>query len=186
MKKFKLIALLMVAVSTVLTANADSPKMKDQEAVAVLYKTDGSGEAGTVMFKEMGKKVQVKVMITGLEPNSVHGFHVHQYGDMRAKDASSAGGHFNPDGHEHAGPMDKMRHAGDMGNITANAKGVVDTTLTFENFTLDPKSKEGVVGRSVVLHAGVDDLKSQPSGDAGSRWAAGVIGWAQPASEKKK
>ncbi len=186
MKKLQLIALMFVAMSTVLVANADKPKDKDQEAVAVLYKTDGSGKAGTVLFKEVGKKVQVKVMVSGLKPNSVHGFHVHQYGDLQSKDGSSAGGHFNPDGHQHAGPHDKMRHAGDMGNLTANAKGVVNTTLTFENFTLDPKSKEGIVGRSVVLHAGTDDLKSQPSGDAGARWAVGVVGWAQPASEKKK
>jgi Cu-Zn family superoxide dismutase len=186
MKKLRIIACLFLTLATTLTVHAkEDMKMTGSEAIAVLYKTGGGNKIGTVDFQQMGQNVQVKVHIEGLQPNSTHGFHVHQYGDLRSEDGKSAGGHFNPEGHEHAGPMTKMRHAGDMGNVKANDKGIVDVTLTFENFKLDPASKDGIIGRSVVLHAGTDDLKSQPSGDAGSRLAVGVIGYAQPAKTMK-
>jgi len=131
--------------------------------------------SGTVSFTQTAPDtVMVMVDLTGLAPNSKHGFHIHEKGDLSAPDLSSAGGHFNPAGHKHGGPDGTMSHAGDLGNITADASGNVKTEITAHGITVD-KSNTGIIGRSIVVHAKEDDLKSDPSGNSGARVAAGVI-----------
>ena len=48
----------------------------------------------------------IEAHVMGLKPNAKHGFHIHEFGDISAADGTSTGGRFNPDGHDHAGPMD--------------------------------------------------------------------------------
>ena len=86
------------------------------KAVAVLHPTGSNKVAGTVTFTEVADGVQVLAEITGLTPGN-HGFHVHEFGDCSAPDASSAGAHFNPTNKPHAGPDAPERHVGDMGNV---------------------------------------------------------------------
>jgi len=104
-----------------------------------------------------------------------HGFHVHENGDCSAPDASSAGGHFNPADHEHAGPDAERQHMGDMGNITAGEDGTARVDAEYRFLVLDPEADNSIMGKAVVVHAGADDMSSQPSGDAGARVACGVI-----------
>lgn len=148
-------------------------------AIAVLHGTEGNdGVGGTVTFEQAdGGGVALKGTITGLTPGE-HGFHVHQWGDCSAPDATSAGGHFNPTGAPHAGPDAEQHHVGDMGNITAAEDGsaTIDVTFDFLSFS-GPTS---VIGRGLIVHAGTDDLESQPSGDAGARVGCAVIGVAEP------
>src|SRR5437667_1072753 len=92
------------------------------KAIAVLHPTAGNKISGTVTFTEVADGVQVKAEITGLSPGN-HGFHVHDFGDCSAADASSAGAHFNPTSKPHAGPDATERHVGDMGNVEADASG---------------------------------------------------------------
>src|ERR1700747_1242599 len=92
------------------------------KAIAVLHPTAGNKVSGTVTFTEVADGVQVQANITGLTPGK-HGFHVHEFGDCSAADASSAGLHFNPTNQPHGGPDDQARHAGDMGNVEADASG---------------------------------------------------------------
>lgn len=148
-------------------------------AVAVLHPTQGNTVHGTVRFVQDGDKVKVTADLTGLTPNSTHGFHVHEFGDCTAPDATSAGGHYNPEGHPHAGPATETRHAGDLGNVTSDAQGNAHYEITVDNLSVCGK-KNPIVGRAVIVHAKADDLKSQPTGDAGARVACGVIGLAKP------
>jgi Cu-Zn family superoxide dismutase len=109
-----------------------------------------------------------------LEPGP-HGFHVHEFGDCSAPDGSSAGGHFAPLGSPH-GPPDAgqgERHIGDLGNIVANADGVVEQELADSVIRLD--GENSIVGKAIIVHAGADDFTTQPSGAAGERVACGVI-----------
>lgn len=130
---------------------------------------------GTVTFTQTAPDtVMVMVDLTGFQPNSTHGFHIHEKGDLSAPDLASAGPHFNPAGHKHGGPNAPMAHAGDLGNITADADGKVKTQITTHGITLD-KSNTGIVGRSILVHAKEDDLKTDPSGNSGARIAGGVI-----------
>lgn len=143
-------------------------------AVAVLVPTEGSTVRGVIRFEQGPEGVRVTGVVAGLEPGP-HGFHIHEFGDRRDPAGASAGSHYNPGGHRHGGPEDQEKHAGDLGNIEANAEGQarVDVPAPWLNL-------HHILGRSVVVHAGPDDLKSQPSGDAGGRVAVGVIGIAQP------
>jgi Cu-Zn family superoxide dismutase len=147
------------------------------EAVATLAPTKGSTASGTATFTSAGKDgVRIAVEVSGLEPGSVHGMHVHEKGDCSAPDATSAGAHFALSGQQHGSPEGTGHHAGDLGNVTANAAGKASTSLVVPDskltLTAGPSS---VIGRAVVVHAGPDDLKSQPAGNSGSRIACGVI-----------
>ncbi len=145
-------------------------------AIAVLHPTQGSQASGTVRFTQEGEdSVRVVADLTGLAPNSTHGFHIHEFGDCSSPDASSAGGHFNPGNMPHGGPDSPQHHAGDLGNVTANEQGNVHVEMTLHHVTVGSHPNP-ILGRSVILHAKADDLKSQPSGDAGGRIACGVIG----------
>lgn len=155
---------------------AQQQAASNEQAVAVIHPTAGNKVEGVVRFipAEQGK-VRVLADLHGLQPNSKHGFHIHEYGDCSAPDASSAGGHFNPEHHPHAGPNTENRHAGDFGNIQADAKGNAHLDMTVDNITIG-SGKDAILGRAVVVHGKADDLKSQPSGDAGPRIGCGVIG----------
>lgn len=142
--------------------------------VAVINPVGGSNVKGTVVFEKEGKGVRVTANIGGFEPNTKHGIHVHEFGDLGSPDASSAGGHFNPDGHDHALPETEVRHGGDLGNLSADENGHATLTLMVNNIALNA-GKKGILGRAVIVHAKEDD-GGQPTGNAGDRIAAGVIG----------
>ncbi|PYK13214.1 MAG: superoxide dismutase family protein [Verrucomicrobia bacterium] len=159
------------------TGQSQTPAKKPSaplKAVAVLHPTADSKVSGTVIFTEEADGVQVRAEITGLTPGN-HGFHVHEFGDCSAADASSAGAHFNPTDNPHAGPDAAERHVGDMGNVEADGSGKATLEYVDHQISLT-NDQRSVIGRSVVVHAKADDLKSQPSGDSGARVACGVIG----------
>ncbi len=142
-------------------------------AVATLKPTQGNKASGTVTFVQNGSEVRVTAEIAGLSPGP-HGFHVHEKGDCSAADGTSAGGHFNPSGKAHGHPEHGDHHAGDLPMLVADASGVA--RLSAASSALAVGAGEGnVVGRSVIVHAGVDDFKSQPAGNSGPRVACGVI-----------
>jgi len=165
---------------TGLIALAQTAAMKSStssKAIAVLYPTAGNKVSGTVTFTGVADGVRVHAEIAGLTPGK-HGFHVHEFGDCSAADASSAGGHFNPTSQPHAGPDAAARHEGDMGNVEADASGNAKLDYVDHQISLTDDAKS-TIGRSVVVHAKADDLKTQPSGDSGPRIACGVIGLAK-------
>lgn len=154
---------------------AAGPK-KVTRAVAVLSPTASNTASGTVQFSATSGGVAVSATLKGLAPG-VHGFHVHEFGDCTAPDATSAGGHFNPKGNPHGAPTDSAHHAGDLGNVTAAADGTATLQWTDAGMRLD--GPDGVVGHAVIVHASPDDLKTQPTGNAGGRVACGVVGVAK-------
>lgn len=175
MKKTLLCALAGMILCATL-ARADAP----MRAVAALYPTKGSKVCGVVRFTQEGERIHVVADVSGLTPGS-HGFHVHEFGDASADDATSAGGHYNPHAMPHAAPSAGERHAGDLGNLVADANG--NAHLDTYDTCLQLQGPSSIVGRAVIVHANADDLKSQPTGNAGPRVAIGVIGYAAP--EKK-
>lgn len=145
-------------------------------AICVLHPTQGSNVHGTVTFTAVDGAVLVVADIQGLTPGR-HGFHVHEFGDCSAPDASSAGSHWNPGGCPHAGPEAASRHAGDLGNIEADAAG--NAHIEWRDPVLALTGPTSIIGRSVIVHANPDDLATQPTGNAGPRVACGVIGIAR-------
>jgi Cu-Zn family superoxide dismutase len=159
-----------------ITASTSSNALADNEvktAIAVLHPTEGNEVHGVVKFTRTDTGVKVTGEISGLAPG-LHGFHIHEFGDCSAPDGKSAGGHFNPAGVEHGGPDSPKHHVGDLGNIEANSEGVAIVNVTSSMIEFD--GENSILGRGLIVHAGQDDLKSQPSGAAGDRVACGVIG----------
>lgn len=143
------------------------------EASATLTTADGT-EVGTVTFTENENGgVTVSADLHDVETDGMHGFHVHEGRECSAPTFESAGGHFNPQNTEHACPPTTPRHAGDFGNVEiSDGSGTVDEESDLITVAAGANS---VVGRAVILHNGEDDCTSQPSGDAGDRYACGVI-----------
>ena len=152
------------------------PMTPVSKAICLLYPTAGNKVTGSVTFAQTDNGVMVVADIQGLTPGK-HGFHIHECGDCSAADGSSAGGHFNPAKMSHGGPMDITRHEGDMGNVVADATG--NAHLEYLDHQIKFDGSGSIIGRSVIVHAKEDDLKSQPVGNAGPRVACGVIGIAK-------
>lgn len=147
------------------------------KAIAVLSAASGSSVSGTVTFTKSGEGVSVLAEVSGLKPGK-HGFHVHEFGDCSAKDAASAGGHYNPTNDPHAGHDAEKRHVGDLGNLEADASG--KARLELKDKVLKLSGDNSIIGYAVIVHEKADDLKTQPAGDAGGRVACGVVGVAKP------
>ena len=150
----------------------DAAGSKVREAIVHVHPVKGGNPKGTVKFIRVPGGVRVIADITGLSPGK-HGFHVHEHGDCGGDAASHAGGHFNPTNSKHGGPDSDDRHAGDLGNVTAEANGVahydyIDHMISFEG-------KDSIIGKSIVIHADEDDFKTQPTGNSGARIACGII-----------
>jgi Cu-Zn family superoxide dismutase len=147
--------------------------------VAVITPTKGNKVRGTLRLVQKGDEIKITGKINQLTPGE-HGFHIHEFGDQRGGDGKATGGHYNPTGHDHGAPG-AHSHSGDLGNITADAEGVAQVNVTMKGTPL-----HFVLGRAFVVHAGKDDLKSQPSGDAGARVATGIIAIGNPEFVYKK
>lgn len=145
-------------------------------AVAVLHPTEGNDVQGVVRFTKVAGGVEVVADVSGLTPGR-HGFHIHEFGDCSALDATSAGGHFNPLAMPHGAPTDEQRHLGDLGNIIADNEGQAHFEWTDRLLVLN--GSNSIIGRAVIVHGGEDDLQTQPTGNAGPRVACGVIGIAR-------
>ena len=160
--------------ATVIDRATFAAEHEPEKAIAVLHGTQGNENVhGTVTFTKQGDGVLVEAHVMGLKPGQ-HGFHVHQYGDASAPDGASAGGHFNPANHPHAAPDADQRHVGDLGNMEADDKGHAMYKRVDKKIALS--GENSIIGRAVVVHAGTDDLKTQPTGDAGGRLALGIVG----------
>jgi Cu/Zn superoxide dismutase len=121
-------------------------------------------------------RIYARVQGTGLSAGT-HGMHVHIFGDTSDMIAYlSAGGHYNPTNALHGSPMAASRHTGDMGNVTVNANNVGGFSDVFLDLQTTHASPSNIIGRCVLVHGAPDDGFSQPVGNAGARWAAGVIG----------
>ncbi|EPY50775.1 superoxide dismutase Sod1 [Schizosaccharomyces cryophilus OY26] len=136
---------------------------------------------GVVTFEQENEKspVTVSVDLKGNDANVKRGFHIHQFGD-NTNGCTSAGPHFNPTGTTHGDRVASVRHVGDLGNVTTDANGDVKTK--FEDAVITLFGPHNIVGRTIVIHAGEDDLgkgtseESLKTGNAGGRNACGVIG----------
>lgn len=140
-------------------------------AVAELGPVGASGVTGELRFKQRDELLEIGGRVSGLAPGS-HGLHVHQVGDC----SGPVGEHFSPAGDPHGSPQepDAGHHAGDLGNITADDDGNADIELIDAELELGGTS-HSIIGRAVIVHAGADDLTTQPAGNSGAAVACGII-----------
>lgn len=144
-------------------------------AEAIIKPTAGNNISGYIRFYQAGQDtVRVNAQVTGLPPNSERGFHIHENGNCSAPDAMSAGGHYNPTGHQHgkAGPQS---HVGDLPSLMADSTGVATLIYETKNISIGTGQPSDVKGRAVVVHKDKDDFTTQPTGNSGARIGCGVI-----------
>ena len=140
---------------------------------------------GYVKFSEdlTNNRVKIDLNIVGLKPNSLHGFHVHEAGDL-TDGCTSMCSHFNPYGNTHGAPGMKNRHVGDLGNIKTNDKGEAIYTF-YDDMIKLRESKSNIIGRGLIIHENQDDCgkggnaESLKTGNAGKRIACAVIGFSK-------
>lgn len=155
---------------------ADSkPASVTRSAMVEVSGVGGLMTKGEVTFTDIDGRTTMKAYIKGLT-QGVHAIHIHEKGDCSSEDGKSAGGHWNPTGEDHGKWGVAPFHRGDIGNMSVDKNGIGEISLTTELWCVgcgDPK--RDVVGKSIIVHAGVDDCTSQPSGAAGARVGCGVI-----------
>jgi Cu-Zn family superoxide dismutase len=154
---------------------------KPRQAIAVF---DGEKIKGTVYFTEITNgSVKIDIRITGLTANSLHGFHVHESGDMTEK-CESMCAHFNPFHKTHGKPGMTQRHVGDLGNLKTDAHGTANYTIK-DNIIKLRGEKANIIGRGLIIHADEDDCghggneASLINGNAGKRIACAIIGYSK-------
>ncbi len=166
-----------VAAVAVLAGGCTTPE-KNARYMAGHYRaqadlrTPAGVDVGKAVAEEVDGAIRVIVETHGL-PKGAHGTHVHAVGKCEAPDFASAGGHWNPTAHQHGKENPMGPHAGDMPNLQVGDNGS-DRTI----FTLPGGTYEGLLdqdGAALVVHAGPDDYKTDPSGNSGGRIACGVF-----------
>ena len=175
-------------------AACDSDDVTQTASASISAPADTTtGVTGTVQFTQDGDELEMRVTVNGLAANSTHGFHIHETGscargdhddDGFAEVAGAAMGHYDPYGTmDHGAPDDDVdsKHAGDFGNLTANASGTATATLTTDILSLD--GTRPIEGRAVMVHSMRDDLESDPGGMSGDRIGCGVISMATDTSD---
>ncbi len=180
--------ILMTAASTLLLAacgSSPAPKPAAPPPVATvstakmaeanLSPASASLVSGRLALVPEAGGVHISGVIGGLPRGREAAFHVHEKGDCSAVDASSAGNHFNPTQQAHGRATSGAHHAGDMDNLQADAQGVVNVDVHLRGVTLGGGAANDIAGRALVVHAGADDYRSQPAGNAGARVACAVI-----------
>ena len=137
--------------------------MKQCSYAQAVAEVSGSGIKGNVWFWQRQDGVLVTAEISGLPREGFFAFHIHEGSGCGGQGFSESGGHFNPQGVPHP------EHAGDLPPLLA-CKGKAYLSVLTDRFCV-----EEVLNRTVVIHSGTDDFKSQPAGDPGAKIACGII-----------
>ncbi|MDE0879769.1 MAG: superoxide dismutase family protein [Sphingomonas bacterium] len=134
---------------------------------------DSSGRSvGRATATDVAGGIRYTFDSTGL-PSGTHGAHIHTTGRCDAPDFTTAGGHWNPTTMQHGTMNPRGPHEGDLPNLIVGTGGRGTLGITVPGQTM-----AGLLdtdGAAIVIHAGPDDLKSDPSGNSGGRIACGVF-----------
>ncbi|WP_019121373.1 superoxide dismutase family protein [Brevibacillus massiliensis] len=164
-------AALLVGIGAWMVVGKTQPVIREMPEVQIV---SAKGEKiGTATLTEEGGGVKLRIKASQLPPGK-HGFHIHE-SSFQGQDFKAAGAHFNPYGKKHGFDNPEGHHLGDMPNLTVKPDGTVDTEVMLNNATLKKGEKNSLLGKSIIIHSGEDDGKTDPAGNSGDRIAGGVI-----------
>jgi superoxide dismutase, Cu-Zn family len=146
------------------------------KTVNVELKNAKGESVGTASLRGVKHGVKIKLNLKSLPPGE-HAVHIHQNAKCEPPDFKSAGGHFNPDSKKHGLENPEGHHAGDMPNFVVRPNGMAKVTILNKdiNFGSDSHSLFANGGTAVMIHAKADDMKTDPTGNAGDRIACGAV-----------
>jgi superoxide dismutase, Cu-Zn family len=151
---------------------------KPKDALVIPIKTSTGEDAGTATFQQGKNKLTIKLDLKNL-PVGEHAVHIHAKPVCDAPDFKGAGGHFNPENKQHGFQNPMGHHAGDLPqNVEIGEGHVGQATFHVDYLSLDPASPNSILangGTAIVVHEKADDMKTDPTGNAGNRIACGVI-----------
>ena len=156
-------------------SNQKKESFQEPSAICQINPANGTSVHGEVEFFQKNNKVIINVEVEGLS-YGLHAIHIHEFGDCSSFDAKSAGGHWNPNNKKHGEWGSESHHKGDIANLFADSSG--NSSLKFETdlWCLGCKDESyNILGKSIIIHQGLDDFHSQPSGNAGKRIGCGII-----------
>ena len=155
--------------------NDDVPMVKHAEAKLSGTYTDTT-VAGAIKFDadSSGKVIMTLDITVAKKAGKTIAVHLHEHGNC-GDTAMLAHDHWNPTNAQHGKWGSSSFHAGDIGNIKLNAQGKGTLSLTTDLWTIGGKPDKNILGKSVIIHGGMDDYKTQPTGNSGSRIGCGVI-----------
>jgi Cu-Zn family superoxide dismutase len=132
------------------------------------WPANGAGKTkGTIHLVPTSTGLELTGQLTDL-PKGMHGLHIHANSNC-----ADPGPHFSPVAHRHGDPKDADHHLGDLGNIEADAAEEATVSANVDGLALH--GKRSILGHAMVVHAGADDLQTQPSGNSGDVIACGII-----------
>jgi len=147
------------------------------QAEAVLSGTyPDTAVSGTAKFDAgTNGKVKMKLEITvAAKAGKMVAVHIHEHGDC-SDNGKMAHGHWNPTHAQHGKWGEGSFHSGDIGNVKLDSKGKGTLSIETDLWTLGGKADKNILNKAIIVHGGVDDFTTQPTGNAGSRIGCGVI-----------
>ncbi len=168
-------AVLALAAPLAVSAQTKPPAPLAQPLASAPLFTESGRDAGYAVIVVKRGKARLQIAATAIEPGE-HGLHFHTAGSCKGAKFSGAGGHLNPDGHQHGARNPAGSHLGDLPNVTADASGFLLADLPIAGSAKAlAKAMFDKDGTAIVLHAAADDYLTDPSGNSGDRIACGVF-----------
>jgi len=176
LKKTGLVLLIVISAMLMFATMVNAQENTTYNATAVMKNANGTIIGLATFTQDASGSVNIKVNVSDLTPG-LHGIHIHNKGNCTGPSFTSAGEHYNPLGKEHGLLNPKGPHAGDLPNLVvgADGKGYMNVTTKLVTISPGPTTLFTANGTSMVIHAGTDDLITDPAGNSGARIACGVI-----------
>jgi Cu-Zn family superoxide dismutase len=169
------LGLAVITLSCFFSCKKDTFKGGYSEALIAGTKGDTLVQGTLKIFEQKDSSVKMELeLLVPKKANQSVAVHLHEHG-MCGNMGADAHGHWNPTASQHGKWGSASFHAGDIGNIQLDATGKGTLQLTTKLWTIAGSDNTNIVGRGVIVHSGVDDYTSQPSGNSGSRIGCGII-----------
>tara|TARA_Y100000758_G_scaffold175159_1_gene124620 strand:- start:225 stop:752 length:528 start_codon:yes stop_codon:yes gene_type:complete len=160
----------------IILAAVVSCTLNKETALANIVNISNDEISGKAMFEKTSKGIRLTLTLAG-KKNSTVAAHIHSGNECDRTDGSKALGHWNPTGEDHGYWGTEKFHSGDLGNIKLNSSGKGELVIV-ENrnrWSIEKTGKTSLIGKTIIIHSGYDDGKTQPAGNAGRRVGCGVI-----------
>lgn len=153
----------------------DSTEEYDQAHAEISGTKSDTTVTGTAHFERRGDVIAMTLSLhVPSKANSTVAVHFHEHGDC-SNNGEDAHGHWNPTGEDHGEWNKGAYHSGDIGNVKLDRDGKATINIESNRWTIGGDSNTNILSKAIIVHSGVDDYKTQPTGNSGARIGCGVV-----------